>query len=81
MNLSMLRITLVLALAIGLEGAHAQMPDRPAPHPGVDFCPTAPKPHEIQQHHPPAISVPSGSVVEVYTHEATGGQLTIDNDR
>ncbi|MEQ8207318.1 MAG: acetamidase/formamidase family protein [Woeseia sp.] len=27
----------------------------------------------------PAISVPSGSVVEVFTHEATGGQLDIDS--
>jgi acetamidase/formamidase len=28
---------------------------------------------------PPAITVPSGSVVEAHTHEATGGQLNIDS--
>ena len=28
---------------------------------------------------PPAIRVPSGSVIEAFTHEATGGQLNIDS--
>lgn len=28
----------------------------------------------------PAIRVPSGSIIEAFTHEATGGQLTIDSD-
>jgi len=28
---------------------------------------------------PPAITVPSGSVIEAFTHEATGGQLSIDS--
>ena len=28
---------------------------------------------------PPAITVPSGSVIEAHTHEATGGQLNIDS--
>ena len=80
MNLPMVRIILVLALAIGLESAHAQIADRPAPHPGVDFVLDRAKTHtKFSSTIPPAITVPSGSVIEVYTHEATGGQLNIES--
>jgi acetamidase/formamidase len=80
MNQPMMRITLVLALAIGLESAHSQIADAPAPHPGVDFVLDRSKTHtKFSSTIPPAISVPSGSVIEAYTHEATGGQLTIES--
>ena len=80
MNLPMVRIILVLAFAIGLESAHAQIADRPAPHPGVDFVLDRAKTHtKFSSTIPPAITVPSGSVIEVYTHEATGGQLNIES--
>jgi len=80
MNLPMVRIILVVACAIGLESAHAQVTDRPEPHPGVDFVLDRAKTHtKFSSTIPPAITVPSGSVIEVYTHEATGGQLTIES--
>lgn len=80
MSLPTVRIILLLALAFGLESAHAQVADRPAPTPGVDFVLDRAKTHtKFSSTIPPAITVPSGSVIEVYTHEATGGQLTIES--
>ena len=47
---------------------------------GPDFRLSASQTHsKFSRSIEPAISVPSGSVVEVFTHEATGGQFDIDS--
>lgn len=48
--------------------------------PEPDFVITADQTHsKFSRLIPPAITVPSGSVVEAFTHEATGGQFSIDS--
>lgn len=48
--------------------------------PTPDFTLGADKIHsKFSRRIEPAITVPSGSVIEVFTHEATGGQLDIDS--
>lgn len=48
--------------------------------PGPDFVLSNQQTHDkFSRSMPPAIRVPSGSVVEAHTHEATGGQLSIDS--
>jgi acetamidase/formamidase len=83
--------TAVLCLAAGWALACAPAPEKragagtavPAESPGV------PEPrYRLTRDHihskfsstiPPALRVPSGAVVEIFTHEATGGQLDVDS--
>ena len=48
--------------------------------PEPDFVLTADQTHnKFSQAIPPVVRVPSGSVIEAFTHEATGGQFTINS--
>lgn len=71
----------ILAMCLGLTGCASTGPQSlPPPHPAADFIIRNDQTHnKFSRTIPPAIRVPSGSVVEAYTHEATGGQLDIDS--
>jgi acetamidase/formamidase len=67
-------------------GCSAESPENVTPMPAVapDFVLTKDQTHtKFSRAIEPAVRVPSGSVIEVFTHEATGGQLnqksTIDD--
>jgi len=54
----------------------------PVAIPEADFRLTDEQTHDkFSSAIPPAIRVPDGSVIEVFTHEATGGQLNIDSSQ
>lgn len=78
LNLSLLFIYLLVAGACdvtrsGTDELNAQVVP--------DFTLSADQTHnKFSRQIEPAIRVPSGSVVEAFTHEATGGQLSIDSD-
>ena len=73
----MILVSLTLCLA-ACAGTAPPEPDPPGPNP--DFFLGADRTHtRFSRSIPPAITVPSGSVIEVQTHEATGGQLDIDS--
>jgi acetamidase/formamidase len=80
----------IAALSAGLvvlsAGCSAEGPENVIPMPAVapDFVLTKDQTHtKFSRAIEPAVRVPSGSVIEVFTHEATGGQLnqksTIDD--
>lgn len=71
----LLYLTMALAGCAGMEvSRHGS--SLPVP----DFVIGTDKTHDkFSRTIPPAIRVPSGSVVEAHTHEATGGQLSIDS--
>ena len=70
----------LLAMAVLLYACH----DQPAGAPGVapiDYSLAATNVHSsFSRDHDAALTVPSGSVVEVFTHEATGGQFALGSD-
>lgn len=76
---------LILLSGSALTGAmactHTATESRRTPvTPTPDFTLGADKTHsKFSRRIEPAITVPSGSVIEVFTHEATGGQLDIDS--
>ena len=58
------------------DGAASHDPVEMVPEP--DFVLTSEQTHDkFSNAIPPAITVPSGSVIEAYTHEATGGQFEL----
>ena len=71
--------SILIVLSLGLAGCGG-------PSPSIE---SVPEPdyvlHDDQTHDkfsrsiPPVISVPSGSVIEAFTHEASGGQVNIDS--
>jgi acetamidase/formamidase len=76
----------VLWLALGAAGGCAPADERPAGPGGVRAVPTPDFTLTAAQTHnrwsatiPPAIRVPSGSVIEAFTKEASDGQLTPDS--
>jgi len=78
MKQPMIRIILTVALAFSC--ANTQAVSSPVSHPDVDFVLDRTKTHTtFSSAIPPALTVPSGSVIEVYTDEATGGQLSIES--
>ncbi len=76
-----MKIILVSGLIMGLMACTGEDPtplsqDLPEP----DFLIGTDQTHnKFSRAIPPAITVPSGSVIEAFTHEATGGQLSIDS--
>jgi acetamidase/formamidase len=73
--------TTLVSLAIVLAGCASQGVTNTGPRlPAPDFVIGTDQTHDkFSRAIPPAIRVPSGSVVEAYTHEATGGQLNVDS--
>jgi acetamidase/formamidase len=72
----------ILAICLGLTACVSTGPQspQPPPLPKPDFVIHVDRTHDkFSRAIPPAITVPSGSVVEAYTHEASGGQLNIDS--
>lgn len=58
------------------EDAENSAPTKPVP----DFIIGTNQTHnKFSRAIPPAITVPSGSLIEAFTHEATGGQLNVDS--
>lgn len=75
--------SLFVALLIGISGCNAGSPDGRAPRSSTapDFTLRDTQTHnKFSAGIEPAITVPSGSVIEAFTHEATGGQLNIDSE-
>jgi acetamidase/formamidase len=73
MKYLLLIITLILA---GCNADPSASRDSAIPEP--EFVLTADQTHnKFSQAIPPVVRVPSGSVIEAFTHEATGGQLDI----
>jgi acetamidase/formamidase len=72
---------LVIGLVIGLFACTSEDVTDPAPTELVpDFIIGNEQTHnKFSRAIPPAITVPSGSLIEAHTHEATGGQLNIDS--
>ena len=76
-----MRRTLIAGLAVLLVSCTDKV--------AIDAVPQGPEPDFVigtdQTHNkfsraiPPAITVPSGSLIEAFTHEATGGQFNIDS--
>lgn len=74
---------LYLALLLFAAACDSTPPEGRAAHAGVapDFTLRDTQTHnKFSRQIEPAIRVPSGSIIEAFTHEATGGQLTIDSD-
>jgi acetamidase/formamidase len=76
-----MRRILIIGLIFGLPGCTDIAPaDSAHDIPDPDFVIGADQTHnKFSRTIPPAISVPSGSLIEAHTHEATGGQLNIDS--
>ncbi len=69
-----MKSSLIIAILLGIGLSSAQEIPKP------DFILTADNTHnKFSSNIPYAIRVPDGSVVEAFTHEATGGQLTINS--
>lgn len=77
----------LLTVALGVVSCTpTSQPPRPADSsasvsaPTPDFTLSADQTHDkFSRTIPPVLRVPSGSVIEVFTHEATGGQLSLDS--
>lgn len=70
---------LSVCFAVLATACNAKAPDENAGKPAVspDFVLTNDQTHtKFSRAIEPAVRVPSGSIIEVFTHEATGGQLT-----
>jgi len=77
----LLRQVLVVTLAFGLVGCTDTATTGSGQNiPDPDFVIGTDQTHnKFSRAIPPAIRVPSGSVIEAFTHEATGGQLNINS--
>ena len=65
-------------IVVGCSCDPSASPELEIPEP--DFVLTADQTHnKFSQAIPPVVRVPSGSVIEAHTHEATGGQLNVDS--
>ena len=76
-----MKIIFVIILVLGLIGctdAESPTSSRNVPEPGFVIG-TDQTHNKFSRAIPYAIKVPSGSVIEAFTHEATGGQLNIDS--
>lgn len=72
-----------IALLLFAAACNPGQPQDTAAHAGIaaDFTLRDTQTHnKFSREIEPAIRVPSGSVIEAFTHEATGGQLTIDSN-
>ncbi len=76
-----MRKILIIGLMFGLPGCTDTAPtDSGHDIPDPDFVIGTDQTHnKFSRNIPPAITVPSGSLIEAFTHEATGGQLNIDS--
>lgn len=74
--------TMLISLAVIMAGCASQGVTYTAPRsPAPDFVIDTDQTHDkFSRAIPPAIRVPSGSVIEAYTHEATGGQLSVHSE-
>ena len=76
----MQRLSVLFAcLAVFLAGCSAESPEKIADTPALkpDFVLTKDQTHDkFSRLIQPAVRVPSGSIIEAFTHEATGGQIT-----
>ena len=76
-----MRRTLIAGLAVVLISCTGKVATDAVPQsPEPDFVIGTDKTHnKLSRAIPPAITVPSGSLIEAFTHEATGGQFNIDS--
>jgi acetamidase/formamidase len=76
-----MKIAIVASFLTGLIGCTSTDSTSSIPRiPEPDFTIGTDQTHDkFSRAIPPAITVPSGSIVEAHTHEATGGQLNIDS--
>ncbi len=71
-------ILLVAAMLVACAADDAGKPQNTAQK--ADYVLTSDQTHDkFSSAIPPALTVPSGAVIEAHTHEATGGQLAIDS--
>jgi hypothetical protein len=79
LRLSFLALIITSSLILsGCENNQVSSTIKSVPEP--DYVLTADQTHtKFSRRIAPVIEVPSGSVIEAFTHEATGGQLTIES--
>lgn len=73
---------ILIALSFGVSACvdHSDQSDAKKSSPKPDFTLSANQTHsKFSRSIEPVVTVPSGSVIEVFTHEATGGQFDLDS--
>ncbi|MGI9547778.1 MAG: acetamidase/formamidase family protein [Flavobacteriaceae bacterium] len=72
--------TTIFILLMGCNSIEKEQTPLPETIPEPDFVLTADQTHnKFSSAIPPAIRVPDGSVIEAFTHEATGGQFNLES--
>lgn len=72
--------TSFVLLILGCNTSEKQKHTNPVSIPEPDFIVTADQTHnKFSSAIPPVVRVPDGSVIEVFTHEATGGQFNLES--